>query len=74
MKIWIFYTGGVYVDTIVEEFKKQGHKIVNQPTSDCDAFLSLQMGRHAEILKLHSMAPHVPLYTYVWDAYEWIWN
>jgi hypothetical protein len=75
MKIWIWWTGNTpYVQTIIDEFGKQGHEVVNAPSADCDALLSLQMGSHQDIIRLHSQVPHIPLYTYVWDCYEWIWD
>ena len=75
MKIYIYHSGHTeYVQAIINEIAKEEIEVVNQPSRDCDLFLSLQMGDHTGLLAMHKQAPEIPFITYVWDCYEWIWT
>ncbi len=73
MKVWIYHSNSSeYVEKIINELKKYIN-VSDIPSHDCDCFLSLQMGNHNEIIKLHNIS-NIPIYTFVWDCYEWIFD
>lgn len=41
---------------------------------DTDFILVMQMGKYQELVQIKRLNPQIPMYTYVWDCYEWIWK
>jgi len=74
MKVFVYHTGHTgYVHNIIAAMKDH-IEISSEPDASCDVFLSLQMGHHAELIRLKRSFPHVKFVTYVWDCYDWIWE
>ncbi len=74
MKIFIYHSGHTeFVKKIVRALGEHV-EIATKPDSDCDFFFSLQMGDHAELIRIRRTFPHVKFITYAWDCYEWIWE
>jgi len=74
MKLFIYHTGHTgYVHSIIEALA-EFVEVRSSPDAECDAFLSLQMGHHAELIHLCRSFPHIKFITYVWDCYDWIWE
>lgn len=59
---------------LVPELRALGHEVVLEPSADCEAFICMSISAMDEALLAHFNYFDVPLFTYNWDVYEWVWS